>query len=444
MQVSIETTSGLERKLTVGVPAERIENEVGARLQKAAKTVRIDGFRKGKVPVNVVKQRFGASIRQEVVGEIISSTFQEAIVQESIQPAGQPSIESVSGDDGQDLEYVAKFEVYPEIALADFAGIAVKKPVAEVADADLDKMVEVLREQQATWNEVERAAATGDNVNIDYAGVKDGEEFEGGSAQGQALELGSNKMIPGFEDAIVGMSAGEEKVVPLTFPEEYHSEDLKGAAVEFTIKVNAVNEKTLPELNDDFFIKYGVSEGGEAAFREEIRNNMERELKNATESKLKNRVMDQLLSLHEVTVPSALISSEIQNLKQQMMQQYGGGQQFDLSILPDDMFKEQAERRVSLGLIVSEIVKSAEIKVDADKVNSKIDEIASTYEQPEEVVQYYRSNQQLMAGLEAAILEDQVVEHILASATLEEEPQSYEDALKPDPQPGAEGEEAGE
>ena len=444
MQVSIETTSGLERKLTVGVPAERIENEVGARLQKAAKTVRIDGFRKGKVPVNVVKQRFGASIRQEVVGEIISSTFQEAIVQESIQPAGQPSIESVSGDDGQDLEYVAKFEVYPEIALADFAGIAVKKPVAEVADADLDKMVEVLREQQATWNEVERAAATGDNVNIDYAGVKDGEEFEGGSAQGQALELGSNKMIPGFEDAIVGMSAGEEKVVPLTFPEEYHSEDLKGAAVEFTIKVNAVNEKTLPELNDDFFIKYGVSEGGEAAFREEIRNNMERELKNATESKLKNRVMDQLLSLHQVTVPSALISSEIQNLKQQMMQQYGGGQQFDLSILPDDMFKEQAERRVSLGLIVSEIVKSAEIKVDADKVNSKIDEIASTYEQPEEVVQYYRSNQQLMAGLEAAILEDQVVEHILASATLEEEPQSYEDALKPDPQPGAEGEEAGE
>jgi trigger factor len=444
MQVSIETTSGLERKLTVGVPAERIENEVGARLQKAAKTVRIDGFRKGKVPVNVVKQRFGASIRQEVVGEIISSTFQEAIVQESIQPAGQPSIESVSGDDGQDLEYVAKFEVYPEIALADFAGIAVKKPVAEVADADLDKMVEVLREQQATWNEVERAAATGDNVNIDYAGVKDGEEFEGGSAQGQALELGSNKMIPGFEDAIVGMSAGEEKVVPLTFPEEYHSEDLKGAAVEFTIKVNAVNEKTLPELNDDFFIKYGVSEGGEAAFREEIRNNMERELKNATESKLKNRVMDQLLSLHEVTVPSALIGSEIQNLKQQMMQQYGGGQQFDLSILPDDMFKEQAERRVSLGLIVSEIVKSAEIKVDADKVNSKIDEIASTYEQPEEVVQYYRSNQQLMAGLEAAILEDQVVEHILASATLEEELQSYEDALKPDPQPGAEGEEAGE
>lgn len=447
MQVSIETTTGLERKLTVGVPAERIESEVGVRLQKAAKTVRLDGFRQGKVPVSVVKQRFGAGIRQEVVGEIIGSSFQEAVAKESVQPAGQPAIEPLKNEAGQDLEYTATFEVYPEIALGDFAAIEVKKPVAEIADADLEKMIEVLRQQQSKWNPVERAAVLGDTVTIDYTGVKDGEEFEGGKAEGQPLELGSNSMIPGFEDGIVGLSAGEEKVLALTFPEEYQSEELQGAAVEFTVKVNAVSEKTLPELGDEFFALYGVTEGGEEKFREDVRNNMERELKNALESKLKNRVMDQLLTLQDVELPSALVSSEIQNLKQQMMQQYGGGQQqpqFDLSILPDDMFKDQAERRVSLGLVVTEIVKSAEIKVDADKVKGKIDEIAATYEQPEEVLQYYYSNQQLMSGLEAAVLEDQVVEHILSSAKLEEEQQSYEEALQPDQEPGQESEAADE
>ena len=440
MQVSIETTTGLERNLTVGIPADRIEGEVGARLAKAAKTVRIDGFRKGKVPVKVVKQRFGGGIRQEVVGELISSSFQEAIVKESIQPAGQPSIESVKNEDGQDLEYVATFEVYPEIALADFAAIEVKKPVAEIGDADLDKMIDVLQQQQASWSEVDRPAQQGDTVKIDYVGTKDGEEFDGGKAEDQPLELGSNKMIPGFEDAIIGMSAGEQKVASLTFPEDYQSEELKGASVEFTITVRSVSEKTLPEMDDEFFAKYGVTEGGEEKFREEVRNNMERELKNALESKLKNRVMDQLLKLHTVALPSALITSEIQNLKQQMVQQYGGGQQFDLSILPDDMFRDQAERRVSLGLLISEIVKSAEIKVDADKVKNKIDEIAATYEQPEEVVQYYRSNQQMMAGLEAAVLEEQVVEHLLASAKLEVEQQSYEEALKPDQQEASDAE----
>ncbi len=432
MQVSIETTSGLERKLTVGVPAERIESEIGTRLAKAAKTIRLDGFRKGKVPLSVVKQRFGDGIRQEVVGEIISNSFREAIVQEKIRPAGQPSIEPLKNESGEDLEFVATFDVYPEITLGDFATLEVKKPTAEITDADFDKMLDVLREQQSKWTEVDRAAVIGDTVNTDYTGVKDGEEFEGGKADGQSLELGSNRMISGFEDGIVGMSAGEEKVVAVTFPEDYQSEELKGAAVEFTIKVNSVSEKTLPELNEEFFALFGVKEGGEEKFREEVRNNMERELKNALESKLKNRVMDQLMGLQEVELPAALITAEIQNLKQQMMGQYGGGQQFDPSMLPDEMFTAQAERRVSLGLIVSEIVKSAEIKVDADKVRGKIEEIASTYEKPEEVLQHYFNNQQLMQGLESAVLEDQVVEHVLESIKLEEESQSYEDALKPD------------
>ena len=437
MQVSIETTSGLERKLTVGVPAEQVESEVGSRLAKAAKTIRLDGFRKGKVPLNVVKQRFGAGIRQEVVGEVINNSFREAVMKENVQPAGMPSIETLKNEPGEDLEFAATFEIYPEIELGDISKISVKKPIAEITDADFDKMLDVLQAQQAKWNAVERAAAIGDTVNIDYTGIKDGEEFEGGKAEGQTLELGSSTMIPGFEDGIAGMSAGEEKVIPLTFPEDYQSEELKGAAVEFTIKVNSVSEKTLPELNDEFFALYGVSEGGEEKFREEVRNNMERELKNTLQSKLKNRVMDQLLELQKVELPAAMISNEILNLKQQMMSQYGGGQQFDPSILPDDMFKEQAERRVSLGLIIGEVVKAAEIELDADQVRAKIDEIASTYEQPEEVREYYRGNQQLMQGLESAVLEDQVVDHLLASAQLEDEQMSYEDAIKPDQAPEA-------
>ncbi len=432
MQVSIETTSGLERKLTVGVPAEQIESEVGQRLAKAAKTVRLDGFRKGKVPLSVVKQRFGAGIRQEVIGDVINNSFREAIIKEKIQPAGMPSIEPTRNEPGQDLEFVATFEVYPEVELADFSSISVKRPIADISDADFDKMLDMLRQQQAKWKEADRAAAIGDTVTIDYVGTKDGEEFAGGKAEGSDLELGSGQMIPGFEDGIVGMSKGEQKVLSLSFPEDYHAEELKGAAVEFTITVQAVKEKTLPELNEDFFALYGVHEGGEEKFREEVRNNMERELKNALQSKLKNRVMDQLLELHSLELPTALVDSEIQSLKQQMVQQFGGGQQMDLSVFPDDMFRDRAERRVSLGLIMNEVVSKAELKVDQEQVRAKIEEIAATYEQPQEVIDYYYNNQQLLQGLESAVLEDQIVEQILQSATIEQEPMSYEEALKPD------------
>ena len=434
MQVSIESSTGLERQLKIGVPAERIEKEVTERLQKATKTVSIAGFRKGKVPLKVVKQQYGKGVRQEVVGEVVNSSFYEAIKQEDLQPVGQPRIDDVTDAEGQDLEYVAVFEVYPEVALADLAKVAIARPVTDLNDSDLETMIDVLRNQQATFDVVERAAEEGDQVNIDYVGTQKKVEFPGGSAEGQDLILGSNSMIPGFEDGLVGVSAGDETVLKLKFPKDYHAEELKGKAVQFAVKVNSVAAKQMPEMNDEFFKLYGVSEGGEEKFREDVRNNMERELRNAIRNKVKNRVMDQLFDLNKVELPKALVANEITQLKQQMIQQFGGGQQFDPSMLPDEMFTAKAERRAALGVIVSEVVKVEELTPDEDRVRERVNEIASTYDQPKEVVDYYYSQQELLSSVEAVVFEDQVTELVLSKAKVTEESLTYEEAIKPDPE----------
>jgi len=434
MQVSIESSTGLERQLKIGVPADRIEKEVTERLQKATKTVRIAGFRKGKVPLKVVKQQYGKGVRQEVVGEVVNSSFYEAIKQEDLNPVGQPRIDDVTDAEGQDLEYIAVFEVYPEVALADLSKVSIARPVTDLNDSDVETMIEVLRNQQATFDVVERPAEEGDQVKIDYVGTQKKVEFAGGSAEAQDLILGSNSMIPGFEDGLVGVSAGDETVLKLKFPKDYHAEELKGKAVQFAVKVNSVAAKQMPEMDDEFFKLYGVSEGGEEKFREDVRNNMERELRNAIRNKVKNRVMDQLFDLNKVELPKALISNEITQLKQQMIQQFGGGQQFDPSMLPDEMFTAKAERRAALGVIVSEVVKVEELTPDEDSVRERINEIASTYDQPKEVVDYYYSQQELLSSVEAVVLEDQVTELVLSKATVSEEPLSYEEAIKPDPE----------
>lgn len=435
MQVSVETTSTLERRVTIGVPAERVENEVNARLQRAAQNVRIPGFRPGKVPMKIVRQRFGDGVRQEVLGEVLNQSFAEAVQQEKLRPAGRPSIEPKSLEAGKDLEFIATFEIFPEVALGDYATIEVVKPVAEVTEQDVDKMIDTLRKQQGGWEAVARPAQKDDEVNIDFVGRKDGEVFEGGSAEGSKLVLGSNRMIPGFEDAIVGLSAGEEKVVPLTFPADYHSEALKGAAVEFTIKVNSVNAQKPAELNDEFFAKFGVKDGGEAAFRKEVAQNMARELKNATKNKIKTQVMDGLLKAHEeLVVPVALVAEEIGVLRSQMVQQFGGANgDIDFStILPDDMFREQGERRVKLGLILNEIMAKENVKAEAADVRGAIEELASTYEDPKEVIDWYYSNRQQLQGIELMVTEDKVVELLLSRAKVSENSCGYDDVLKPE------------
>jgi len=437
MQVSIETTSGLERQLTIGVPAEQVETEVEKRLKEAAQNVRINGFRKGKVPLSIIKQRYGAGIRQEVVGDVISRSFYEAVQKEKVRPAGQPSIQPKQLVPGKDLEFVATFEVYPEVELGDFSAYELTRTKAEVTDADIDNMIETLRKHQANWIDVDRAAAEGDKVNIDFVGTKDGVEFAGGKAEGQDLVLGSNSMIPGFEDGIVGMKAGEEKVISVTFPEDYQAEELKGAAAEFKITVNKVLEMQLPELKKDFFQKFGVEKGGEKQFRKEVKANMERELSNAIKLQVKTQVMNALIESHKVDVPKALVANEIHVLRQQMLQRFGGQQQnFDVkSLLPDTMFEAEAQRRVTLGLIVGEIVKSAKLKPEAKRIKAMIEDIASTYQEPKEVIEYYNSNRELLAEVESAVLEDQVVEYILNQANATEKESTYDEVIKANARP---------
>jgi trigger factor len=432
MQVSLETTSGLERRLTVGVPAEQVENEVENRLKQAARNVSIKGFRKGKVPMSVVKQRFGAGIRQEVVGDVISRSFYAAVQKENVKPAGQPSIQPKQLAVGKDLEYIATFEVYPSVALSDLTTFELTSFKAEVTEADVDNMIEVLRKHQANWSVVERAAADGDQVNINFLGTKDGVEFAGGKADNHNLILGSKSMIPGFEEGIVGLKAGEQKVISVTFPEDYQAEELKGASAQFSITINNVSEAQLPELDKEFFEKFGVEKGGEKQFRKEVKANMDRELTNALKAKVKVQVMDALIASHTTEVPKALVANEIQVLRNQMLQRFGGQQQnFDVkTLLPDTMFQDEASRRVTLGLIVGEIVKAAKLKPDAKRVKTMIEEIASTYQEPKEVIEYYSSNQELMAGVESAVLEDQVVDHILSQAKVAEVQTSYDEIIK--------------
>ncbi|HCH33052.1 MAG TPA: trigger factor, partial [Oceanospirillaceae bacterium] len=324
MQVSVEATTSIERRLTVTVPAEQIDSAVDKKVNETAKTIRIDGFRPGKVPTKVVKKRYGASIRQDVLGDVIQSSYFEALQQESIKPAGMPNIEPKEDAGEGEFSYTAVVEVYPEISLSDAAGISVDRLTSSVEDADVDTMIENLLSQQTQWTEVLRAAADGDQINIDFEGYLDGEAFDGGAAQGHDLVLGSNSMIPGFEDGIQGMEAGQDKDITVTFPADYNAAELAGKEATFTIKANTVSEATKPELNEEFFAKFNPKEEGEAGFRAEINANMSRELNQALKSKLKNGLLNAYLELNEFAVPSALVQEELGRLKQQALQQFGG------------------------------------------------------------------------------------------------------------------------
>lgn len=436
MQVSVETTQGLERKMTIAVPSEKVDSAVNSRLQEAARNVKLNGFRKGKVPFKVIKSKFGAGVRQEVVGELMSQSFYEAIDQESLKPAGQPSIDAKNLKEGEDLEFVATFQVYPEITLPDFSKQEFVRLGADISESDIDEMIETLRTQRQTWEPAERAAASKDMVNIDYAGTLDGEAFEGGSATGTNLVLGSERMIPSFESGIEGKSAGDEFTLELTFPEEYHNKELAGKQVAFAITLNSVSEQALPAVDEEFFKSFGVEEGGLEAFREEVTNNMRRELKTASRNKLKTQIMDSLVETVDAETPDALVVAEIGQLRQQALQQFGGGQNIDASMLPDELFKEQAARRVLLGLVLGEVIQQQELKADPTKVREAIEELASTYESPDEVINWYYGNQEQLATIESNVLEDQVFDYIIEQSKVADKTVAYQDVIKPEPKPG--------
>ena len=403
MEVSLENTGGLGRRLKVQVPAERVDDEVTSRLESMTRTVRLDGFRPGKVPLRVVQQKFGNQVRAEVIQQVLNSTLQEALAQESIRPAGEPSIEPIDSKPGEPFEYVASFEVFPELAGPVNYGFRVDRPVVEIKESDVSEMLENLRKQRATWSAVERAAAPGDQVTIDFEGSINGESFAGNKAEKMPLVLGSNSMIPGFEEQLTGVSAGDEKSVDLTFPDNYPGSEVAGKAATFRVKVHQVAAMELPELNDDFARAFGISEGGMDALRSEITGNMQRELKGLISSSLKSQVFSGLLQANPVEVPRQLVEGEIKELRGRQ-----GNAGAETSAL-----QAEAERRVKLGVIVSEVVKQNQIQLDPERVREVVDNIAASYEKPEEVVQWYYGNQEMLSGVQSSVIEDQAVEWIM-------------------------------
>lgn len=427
MQVSVETTQGLERRLTISVPAEQIEKAVTDSLKSEAKRARLPGFRPGKVPVSVIKKRYGKAIRQDITGEVMQRNFVEAIIAEKLNPAGAPTL--VPGEtEGDSFQFVATFEVYPEIELKGLEAIEIEKPTAEVKDADVDAMIETLRKQHATFEAVERESADGDKAKIDFVGSVDGEEFEGGKAEDFELELGSNRMIPGFESGIVGHKAGEEFEIEVNFPEDYHAENLKGKAAKFAITLKEVLEAKLPEVNDEFASLFGVSDGGLESLKAEIRKNMERELEQALKANVKDQVLKGLVAQNEVEVPKALIDAEVEVLRKQAMERFGN-QGANMPELPVDIFAPQAEHRVKVGLLLGEVIKSNELEADEDRVKSLIESMASAYEDPSEVVAYYSKNEEMMKNMRNVALEEQGIETVLNAAKVTEVEVNFEEFM---------------
>jgi len=428
MQVSVETTQGLGRRITITVAADSIESAVKKELVDVARKVRIDGFRKGKVPMNIVAQRYGASVRQDVLGELMTRNFVDAIIKEKINPAGAPNYVPGEYKEGQDFTYAVEFEVYPEVELKGLENIEVEKPVVEVTDADVDTMLDTLRKQQANWIESDAAAGPEDRATIDFNGSVDGEEFEGGKATDFVLAMGQGRMIPGFEEGVVGHKAGETFTIDVKFPDDYHAETLKGKDAKFEIVLKKVETRELPELTEEFIKRFGVEDGSVAGLRTEVRKNMDRELKGAIRNRIKTQAIDGLVEANEIDVPAALVDSEIDVLRRQAAQRFGGNEQQALE-LPRELFEEQAKRRVVVGLLLGEVIRTHELKADEARVNTMIEEMASAYEDPKEVIEFYSKNNELMNNMRNVALEEQAVEAVLAKAKVTEKESNFQELM---------------
>lgn len=427
MQVSVETTGNIDRKMTVAVPAEQIDKEVDKRLRGMTGRVRIDGFRPGKVPFTVVKKRYEESVRYEVVEKLLGSSFQDAASQQNLRVAGLPEIDLKTMEAGKDLEFVASFQVYPEITIAGVETLSITRPVTEISDADLDKMIDIIRKQNQEWQEVERAAATGDMVKVDFDGSVDGEAFEGGAATDYSVELGAGRMLKDFEEGLVGMKAGEEKTIDVAFPEDYHADNLKGKTAQFKLSMKQVRGSVLPEVNADFIQKFGVESGTVDDFRAEVKKNMQRELDNAIKTQLKQQVMDGLAELHAIDIPKSLVTDEIRYIREEFSQNTGS----QADNLPDELFAPQAERRVKLGLIVGEVIRQHGLQRDPARVEAMLETVAASYEDPDMLKNYYRQNRQAMQTIEAAVMEEMIVDWVMGKATVTDETRDFDSVMNP-------------
>ncbi len=429
MQVSIETTEGLGRRATITVAADTIEQAMKKELIEVAKKVRIDGFRKGKVPMSIVAQRYSASVLQDVLAELMQRHFIDTIIKEKVNPVGAPNYIPGEYKSGEDFVYHVDFEVFPDIELKGLESIAVEKPIVEVADSDVDNMVETLRKQQATWKEVDgRVVESEDRVTLDFNGSIDGEEFEGGKATDFVLAMGQGRMIPGFEDGIIGHKAGDEFDIEVSFPEDYHVDTLKGKAATFHIVIKKVEERELPELTSAFIAKFGIKDNTVDALKAEIRKNMARELKTAVRNRVKTQVIDGLIAANEIMLPSAAVESEINVLRQQAAQRFGNNQKAAME-LPRELFEEEARRRVTVGLLLGEVIRSNELKASEERVNELVTEMAQAYEDPQEVINYYNGNSELMNNMRNLVLEEQAVELLLDKVNVTEKQTTFKEIM---------------
>ncbi len=428
MQISLESTSNLGRKMTVEVSPDRIEPEVEKRLKAMSQRVKISGFRPGKVPFRIVKQRFGDQVLREVTSEVLRTSFQEALAEQALRPAGRPRIEPSELDAGRGLRYTAIFEVYPDFDLASVEGIEIKRPQAAVTEAEVDDLIEKLRAQRKVWHAVDRAAQKGDQVVIDYSGSIEGQPFEGNEGKGVSFELGTGQMLDGFEDQLIGVSAGDMKSIQLNFSNEHQNPVLAGKTIDFEVKVKQVSQSRLPVLDHEFAKSLGIMEGGIEALREAARINMRRELEDKIKARIKTQVMDGLLERNKLELPETMVKEEIARLRKQAMESFG---ETDQRRFADEVFAEEAGRRVKLGLIIGEIVRKHELKPDGKRVEQVLQAMVRGSEDPQQMIRYYRRNPAAMANIEALVVEDQVVDWILAQANVVSESVSFGELVSP-------------
>ena len=431
MQVTVETTQGLERRMRVEIPEERIRGEVDKRLGNLARNVRIPGFRPGKAPVKVVARHYGRQVRDEVVGGIVQESLVDALGQEQLRPAAAPRIAPLETGAGDGVAYTATFDVLPDVSLPQFDSMEIVRPVATVADEDVDRMLETMRRQRRTWKTVERAATPSDRVVVDLEGIVDGEPLDGAGATELPVQLDANGMVDGFEEGLVGTRAGEDKTLELTFPQSY-PEHLAGKPVTFDVKVHRVEEPEVPEIDDAFAESFGVADGGVETLRGEVRANMERELADGLRAVLKQRVMESLLAGKEFELPESMVRGEMARVMQRRREELEqSGMDPERMEPAPAAIEEPIRRRISLDLIVAEIIKEHRIELDHARVRARVETIASTYKEPARVVDWYYSDRERLSGIESQVFEDQVVEWILERVQVTDEHSSFDRILNP-------------
>ena len=433
MQVSVETTGPLERKIRVEVPEEKIATEIQNRLQSLSRTTRIQGFRPGKAPLKVVQQHYGSRVRQEVIGEVMQSSFYEALAREKLRPASRPTIDPMDAAPGKGVVYTATFEIYPEVNLAKVEDLQIEKPVCTVTPADIEKMLGVIRKQQRKLQPIDRAARDGDVLEVDFKGLIDGQGFDGGEASNFKLELGSKHMLAGFEEGLIGAKAGEERTLKLNFPETYYKPELAGTPVTFAVKIKIVHEQVLPELDNKLFASMGVKEGGVEAFRAEVRRNMEHEIEQALLKRSKNNVLEALYAANRLELPKSLLSHEAARLSEQFhaglkMRGMDAHHHHD-EAAEVAQFNDHAEKKVTLQLLITDIVKRQNIRVEPAKVRKIIESVAHSYEHPQEVINWYYGDKERLAEVEMLVLEDEVVNWIMARAQVHEKQFAFDDLM---------------